>query len=355
MSVDRPPESDRLDAAPHPRETQLLFGHAAAEQDLLGAFRDGRLPQAWIIGGREGIGKATLAWRFARFVLAHGDERVPAVQAARDLSVPADHPVARRIASLGHADVFLLRRETNERAKNFFTEIRIEEVRRAIEMFHHSAGEGGWRVAIVDCAEDLNRSAANALLKLIEEPPRRSLFLIIAHRSAHVLPTIRSRCRMLALQPLATADVEKAVQACGEPWSDRAVSDITGAAERSGGSVRDALRLLDGAGLALTQQIEALLRHLPAVDWSGVHALAEAVSGRDHFADYEALVARLFDWLDAEVHAGSLGRARLAPLAEVWEKIAAATREAEALNLDKKPLILSIFADLAEAVRAARS
>jgi DNA polymerase-3 subunit delta' len=351
-TAEGPAESDRFGAAPHPRETQALFGHAAAEQDLLGAFRGGRLPQAWIIGGREGIGKATLAWRFARFVLAHGDERSPAVQAAADLGVAPDHPAARRIASLGHSDLILLRREINDKAKSFYTEIRIEEVRHAIDMFHHSAGEGGWRVAIIDCAEDLNRSGANALLKLIEEPPRRSLFLIVAHRPAHVLATIRSRCRMLALQPLATADVERAVRECGEPWTRMPAAQIAAAAERSGGSVRDALRLLDGAGLALTQLTAGLLGRLPAVDWSGVHALSEAVSGRDRFSDYEALIADVLDWLDAEVHARSQRHARLAPLAEVWEKISAATREAEALNLDKRPLILSMFADLADAVRA---
>jgi DNA polymerase-3 subunit delta' len=353
--IERLAESDRFGDSPHPRETQVLFGHAAAEQELLGAFRKGRLPQAWIIGGREGIGKATLAWRFARFVLAHGDEKAPPVQAAADLVVPPDHPAVRRISSLGHADLSLLRREPNERGKGFYTEIRTDEVRNTIEMFHRSAGEGGWRIAIIDCAEDLNRSGANALLKLIEEPPRRALFLIVAHRPAHVLPTIRSRCRMLALQPLAATDVARAVEACGEPWSAMAEAEITAAATRSGGSVRDALRLLDGSGLALARQIESLLGRLPAADWGGVHALAEAVAGRDRFSDYEALIEHILDWLHGQVHAHSAKGVRLAPLAEVWEKIGAATREAEALNLDKRPLILSIFADLAEAVRAFQS
>lgn len=348
-------ESDRFGQAPHPRATQALFGHAAAEQELLGAFRSGRLPPAWIIGGREGIGKATLAWRFARFLLAHGDERAQEVQTAADLAVPPDHPAARRVASLGHSDTILLRREANEKTRNFYTEIRLEEVRRTIDLFHRSAGEGGWRVAILDCAEDLNRSGANALLKLIEEPPRRSVFLIVSHRPAHILATIRSRCRMLALQPLAAPDVEKAVRECGEPWAFLPDSQITAAAERSGGSVRDALRLLDGAGLALARQAEELLGQLPRLDWSGVHGLAEAVAGRDRLSDYEALICAVFDWLDAEVHARAHTRACLAPLAEVWEKIAAATREAEALNLDKRPLILAVFADLAEAVRASRS
>ncbi|HWG05373.1 MAG TPA: DNA polymerase III subunit delta' [Beijerinckiaceae bacterium] len=353
--IDRPLESDRFGEAPHPRATEALFGHAGAEQELLDSFRSGRLPQAWIIGGREGIGKATLAWRFARFLLVHGDEQADVVRSAQTLWVSPDHPVAKRVISLGHADLSLLRRQANERGKGFYTEIRADEVRHMIEMFHHSAGEGGWRVAIIDCAEDLNRSGANALLKLIEEPPRHALFLIVSHRPARVLPTIRSRCRMLALEPLSTQDVVRAVANCGEPWSNMAETEITAAAERSGGSVRDALRLLDGGGLALAHQIDDLLDRLPAIDWRGVHTLADMVAGRDRFTDYEALVAHVFDWLDDRVRTKATTAARLAPFAEVWEKIAAATREAEALNLDKRPLILSIFADVAEAVRVSEA
>ena len=122
-----------------------------------------------ILGGPEGVGKATLAWRLARFLLAHPEPAAAEVQAARSLFVPGAAPAARRIASMALADIYSLRRSWNEKTKKFYTEIRIDEVRTIIHAFHRGSGTGGWRVAIVDCADDLNRSSANALLKLIED------------------------------------------------------------------------------------------------------------------------------------------------------------------------------------------
>ena len=240
----------------------------------------GRLPQAWLIGGREGIGKATLAWRVARFVLANPDPRLPAVQTARDLHVDPQLPSARRISAQSHADVVVLRREWDVKTKKHFTEIRIDDVRKAIEMFHRAANEGGWRVAIIDCAEDLNRSSANALLKIIEEPPPKSLFLIVSHRPGAAMPTIRSRCRRLTLSPLADADVVAAIRAMGEDGPQASPREIETAAARASGSVRAALLLLESASLGMTDKIEKLLADLPAVDWRAVHALGDFHDGQ---------------------------------------------------------------------------
>jgi len=351
------PESDCVENAPHPRHNHLLVGHDVAERQLLEAYRSGRLPQAWIIGGLEGIGKATLAWRFARFLFANPLHDSAAVARAVDLSVSPDHPAAHRMDSMSLGDLSLLRREWNEKTKKHYTEIRMDDVRHALEMFHHAAGAGGWRICIVDCAEDLNRSGANALLKVMEEPPPRSLFLIVSHRPARILPTIRSRSRMLHLEPLSADQVSQAVMALGEPWSSLG-SDIDAAAQRAGGSVRQALRYLDKDRFELAESVEGLLSRLPKVDWQGVHRLGDRIAGSSAVDDFDSVIGALFDWLDAQVHLGAqAGEAadRLAPYAEVWEKVADAVREAEALNLDKRPLVLSIFADLAAAVRAARS
>ncbi|MDB5594095.1 MAG: polymerase subunit delta [Hyphomicrobiales bacterium] len=350
------PESDRFLDAPHPRDTERLFGHDAAQARLLDAYRSNRLPQAWIIGGREGIGKATLAWHFARFVLAYPNVNSAEVRHAQDLSVPPDHPVARRISSLSHGDLTLTRREWDPKSKKLFTEIRAPDVRRLIDLFRQAAGEGGWRISLLDSADDLNKTSANALLKLIEEPPSRSLFLMVAHRPAYVLPTIRSRSRMLHLEPLQPTDVVRAMKQAGEPWSRATVDDLTAAAERGQGSVREAMRLLDGKGLALARRLEALLARLPDVDWVEVHDLADILVGRDGQEDFETTLTTVFDWIDATVRRASAGSpASLAPYAEVWEKIAASARETEAYNLDRRPLILSIFAGLAAAARAARA
>jgi DNA polymerase-3 subunit delta' len=250
------PESDCVEDAPHPRHNHLLFGHGDAERQLLEAYRSGRLPQAWIIGGQEGVGKATLAWRFARFLFANPLFDSPGVARASDLSVSPDDPVSRRIDAMAIGDLALLRREWNEKTKKHFTEIRMDDVRHALELFHHAAGEGGWRICIVDCAEDLNRSGANALLKVMEEPPPRSLFLIISHRPARILPTIRSRCRMLQLEPLAADEVSQTVRSLGEPWSHMG-AEIDAAAQRAGGSVKQALRYLDKDRFELAESAEA--------------------------------------------------------------------------------------------------
>lgn len=346
-------ESDRLEGAPHPRHTSGLIGHPDQERVLLDAYRRGRLPHAIILGGPVGIGKATMAWRLARFILAHPRSNEPAVQDAADLGVASDSRAAAQVASLSHPDLVLLRRAYNDRSKRFFTEIRAEEVRRAIGLFQRAAGAGGYRVCIVDSAEDLNRHSANALLKIIEEPPPRSLFLLIAHRPGLVLATIRSRSRLVRLDPLSPAQLAQVVASLGPPWCEMDDQTIAAATQRSEGSVREALRLLGGSGIELDGRVVRLLDRLPAVDWGEVHKLADAVGGRDGEAAYETALTTVFGWLDAQVRrqVGAPPR-RLAPYAEVWEKVAQSARETDALNLDKRPLILSIFSDLAAAVRA---
>jgi DNA polymerase III subunit delta' len=346
------PEADRLDNAPHPRETAALVGHAAAERALLEAYRARRMPHAWIIGGPEGVGKATLAWRVARFLLANPDPQSASVQRAQTLDVDAMSPAARQIAALSSADVALLRRQWNEKVKKLYTEIRVDEVRAAMRIFQHAAGGSGWRIAIIDSADDLNRNAANALLKIIEEPPPRSLFLLIAHRPGRILPTIRSRCRLLMLEPLSDGEIMRAIEMTGASYHKR---EIEAAAGRAGGSVKDALRLLEGGPGQFDAKVQDLLTRLPQLDWQGVHAIGDAVAGRDNEAAYESLMSNVFSFLDRSVcDRAARGPARLQPYADAWEKILDAARETEALNLDKRPLILSIFAHLAAAARASQ-
>lgn len=346
------PESDRYDDAPHPRETLALFGHAAAEQELLDAYRGNRMAQAWIIGGPEGIGKATLAWRLARFLLANPDPMAAVVQEARNLAVEADHPAARRVAALALADISLLRRGWNEKTKKHFTEISIDDVRRVIGSFHRASGTGGWRIAIVDCADDLNRASANALLKLIEEPPERSLFLLVAHQPGRIMPTIRSRCRKLMLGALAQIDIVSAVQGLGGDRPETPAAQLEAAAARADGSVREALRLLSEDALIFDAAVARLFERLPQVDWLGVHMLADKLTGRDNEAAYEAFRRAIERHLDARVRAlagAGASPARLAGLARAFEEIRAAARDTEVFNLDKKSLVLGIFDSLARA------
>lgn len=347
---DSTPESDRAEAAPHPRETALLFGQARAERELLEAYRAGRLHHAWLIGAPRGTGKATLAWRFARFLLAHPDPAGAAVQGAADLSVPPEHPAARRIAAGAPGDVAVLRRGWNDKTGKFFSEIRVDEVRAMSGLFQQASRAGGYRICIIDTAEDLNTNSANALLKLIEEPPSRSLFLVLAHHPAQVLPTLRSRCRKLTLDPLSADDAVAALRALGPPWSAAEPAALEEAVRRADRSVSGALPYLGGERLSLDRDTARLLARLPEVDWAGLHRLADKIGSDED--DFAVLTGAILDWLHGRLQAGAGEPRRLAPLAEVWDKVRRSARDTLALNLDKKTFLFSTFADLAQATRA---
>jgi DNA polymerase-3 subunit delta' len=344
MSAD---EADDGAETPPPRETLELFGHAEAEQTLLDAYRSGRIPHAWLLAGPQGIGKATLAYRLARFVLTHPDPAAPVVQSARSLAVDPGHVIARRIAAQGQGDLLVLERTLGDRGK-LRQDIAVDDVRRSVSFFGSTAGEGGWRIAIVDSVDELNASGANALLKVIEEPPLRSLLLLVSHARGMVLPTIRSRCRLLALRPLSAADVARGVGAAlGRDPEDREVREAAAVSE---GSIGRALSLLDGPALALRQRVATLLDALPTVDPLALHALGDAMVGVDP-QTLATFTDAVNAWLSARLADGRQETSRLARLAEAWDKINAAARDVEVFNLERKPLVFSVFGLLADMAR----
>ena len=218
-ATDPLPEPDRLDAAPHPRATQVTFGHGAQEAAFLQSFASGRLHHAWMLTGPKGVGKATLAWRMARFLLAtpEDDGGMFAAPPPASLDIPADNPVARRLLQLAEPRHFLLRRGPNDKETALSQVISVDQVRKMKSFFALSAADGGRRTAIIDSLDEMNPNAANALLKLLEEPPANVTLLLIAHQPARLLPTIRSRCREVRLQPLGAQDLADALtQAGGE-------------------------------------------------------------------------------------------------------------------------------------------
>jgi DNA polymerase-3 subunit delta' len=334
-------------AAPPPRETTALFGHGQAEAALLDAYRTGRMAHAWLLGGPPGIGKATLAYRMARFVLAHPDPKAPAVQAARSLALDPNHPVARQVAGQSHPDLLVLERTENDKGA-LRTEIVVAQTDRTVSFFGSTAGAGGWRVCIVDALDELNLASANKLLKILEEPPERALFLLVGHAPGRLLPTIRSRCCRLDLRPLAESDIAHACAAILGADADGA--EIAQAAAAADGSVARALTLLGGPARALRQRVIALLDALPATDAKALHALGDALGGADP-ATLTAFVDAVRDWLSARLNREPREPRRLARVAEVWEKVNGAAREVEDFNLDRKPLVFAVFGLLAETAR----
>lgn len=336
-------------SAAHPKDTTSLSGHREAEATLLAAYRSGRIPHAWLISGPKGVGKATLAYRLARFVLAHRDPLSSDVQNAASLQVEPTHPVARQISTGAHGGLLTLERSVNDKGvmRNVIT---VDETRETIAFFGSTAAIDGWRMCVVDTVDELNANAANALLKILEEPPQRSILLLITHAPGKVLPTIQSRCRKLALRPLSVADVAAAAAAAINLASDDPA--LVAASEVAEGSVGRALGLLDGEALKLHQRTADLLNTLPHVDPRQLHALGDALGGSDR-APLAAFLDSVDRWMSERLRIGppEVSLAQLARLAEVWEKINRAARDVESFNLDRKPLVFSVFDLLSEATR----
>lgn len=329
---------------PSPRHAERLVGHDAALAAFRTAWSGGRLHHAWLIGGPSGIGKATLAFRLARWVLAGG----PATDAA--LSLPASHPVFRKVALGSHPDLVVLERSENAKTGRMRTEIVVDDVRTLAHFLRLTPAESDWRVAIVDPADDLNREAANALLKILEEPPPRALLLLVAHAPGRLLPTIRSRCRRLMLTPLAEAELASllATLAPEVPLPERRA-----AAAIARGSVGRALTMAgEGAG-ALKQALDRVMDGLPEVDPVAAHALADSLGrpgAEENFALFMELLRDAVAARAREAASGTPGRiAASRPLEEwgsVWENLGRLARMTAGLTLDRKQAVLTALSAL---------
>jgi DNA polymerase-3 subunit delta' len=367
QAIEEAPEADRLEGFPHPRMTQRLFGHEAAERSLADAFRSGRMHHGWLLAGPEGIGKATLAYRMARFVLAGAEER----EAPGSLEVSSESAAARQVRALSHPRLIVIRRVYDTKGKRFPSTIAVDEVRRLKAFLSHTVERGVWRVVIVDSADELNPSAANALLKSLEEPPPRTVFLLVSSAPGRLLPTIRSRVRTLDLEPLESDALRRAATqaiAAGSVEAARPSPSEWETLERlAGGSVRRLLLLHAGGGLELDQRISALVTRLPATDWGLVHALGDELAGGAAEQRFELFFDLFMDRVARLVRAAAtgkgtgedvalagklIGEGRLATWAGLWERVAADKAEAAILNLDRKALILEAFFRLEAAARS---
>ncbi|OCX61423.1 DNA polymerase III subunit delta' [Thioclava sp. SK-1] len=368
-SADPLPDPCQIDGAPHPRETTTLFGHDAAQAQFLDAFTTGRLHHGWMLVGPRGIGKATLAWRIAKFLLSQPDDDggMFAPPPPTDLSSDPDHPAVRRILAGSEAGVFELKRGANTTGTGLSRDIRVDEVRKLKSFLHLSATEGGRRVVIIDCADEMNPQAANALLKLLEEPPERVTFLLIAHQPAALLPTIRSRCRELRLTTVQPEDMALALQAADALDPD---ADTMALAALSSGSVGEAIRLTQMDGLAAYSALIDLMSTLPRLDRPRAIALTDGLAGKKNEPRFDLLLDLLDLFLARTARAGLSGPpqpeaaknesqllARLSPdghWAMVWARLhqesGARARHGRAVNLDPAALVLDMILRITSAV-----
>ena len=360
---------------PAPKANHMLRGHSEAEQILLDAYNSDRMHHAWLISGPKGIGKATLAYRFARFILNQGPidagpslfgDALPAEKPTR-LNVSQDNPVFQRIASGSHADLLAIERRIHEKTGKLKTVIDVESVRQVSSMMRQTSAEGGWRVVVVDAADEMNTNSANALLKVLEEPPKNALLLLVSHNPGRLLPTIRSRCRTLQLRPLGKTLVSSLVTEYAPYISDE---DSARLADLSDGSIGRALGLVDVGGLDLYKQLMDLLNTLPNLDVPSAHALADKVSRAGADEAFQTVTGLLRWWLERMILTAS-GKAppngqdaalmqKLADQASleswflVWEKINNLVARTNGLHLDKKQIFLNALMSLENTARSAR-
>ena len=343
-----------------PQANPELVDQEAAQQALLASARSGRLAHAWLLTGPRGVGKATLAYRFARFLLA--GPTTPsgglfAEEARGGLDLDPSHPVFRRVASGGHADLRRLARGINPTTGKPRSEIVIADVRDAISFLRLTPAEGGWRVVIVDGAEDMNRNAQNALLKVLEEPPSRAVLLLVSHAPGRLLPTIRSRCRRLDLRPL---PVDSVARLLAKRLPESADADRVLAAGLAEGSIGRALAILEAGGVDLYRDLAGLLVALPRLDTGALHRQADRLSRNGGEEAYRMAVELLLGWLARMIRVGAGGNAgqdlvpgeaaamrgladggRLARWIELVDALSSQFALIEAVNLDRRQIWIS--------------
>jgi DNA polymerase III subunit delta' len=326
--------------APDPRANPILLGHPEAEATILEAMRTERMHHAWLITGPEGVGKATLAYRFARRLLAGR----PTVES---LALDTTSPVFRRVAAGSHADLLTVERMLNEKTKRMKTQIAVEDVRKITGFMSLTPAEGGWRVVVVDGAEDMNQASANALLKILEEPPPRAILLLVCAAPGRLLPTIRSRCRRLRLTPMADEPMGQLL----DQYLPRMDADERGRLiTLAEGSPGRAIMLAEDEGLKIALLVDKLLADLPGVPVSRGYEIADFLGrGETGFSTFMDLVRA---GVAAAVRESVRGRADpeqarlvgLRPLdawGEVWQGLTKLQDETERFALDKRQAIVA--------------
>ena len=363
--------TSNLGPIPAPRETPILIGHEKIEAKLANTFKYGRVAHALLLAGPRGIGKATLAYRFARHVLSSGTTDMKTMLAAksdRPLTLTRDHEVFARVASGGHADLLVLEKGINPRTGRLRGEITVDEARQLHRFLCLTPAESSWRISIVDAIDEMNRNAANAILKSIEEPPPRTILILVSHAPGRLSATIRSRCQQLNLRPLSQQNFETVINTVHPELKK---NEIITLARLSEGSPGRALVIAELDGIQLYHSLVKILITLPPIDFESVHALADELSRKGSEGRFNLAMELLLGWLSCLIKTGAQkvlvpdiikgeGAARerfiavrgLDHWAELWENINHLFIRSERVHLDRKQVVLSAYTAIGDLAQA---
>ncbi|TNE38409.1 MAG: DNA polymerase III subunit delta' [Alphaproteobacteria bacterium] len=355
------PEADKLEHYPHPRDCAHLIGHEAAEKVFLDNFNSGRFHHAWLVTGAKGVGKASFAYRAAKFILSQPEGGGGDLFGPPDsLDVAEGTPSLALIRAGSHPGLAVLRRKYDPKDKKVPTVIRVKDVRDLANFFQLTVANDHWRVVIVDPVDEMNSNAANAILKILEEPPERTLFLLLSHTPAGLLPTIRSRCRQLALRPLGDDAMRNVLAPYSETISPDQLDMLLALAEGSPGK---ALQMLDAGGLDIFAGLLDILKEYPRLDAEKMHGLADLAAKKDGEGVYRTFCELYPWWLSRLVRTGSQEFDKSSPLlpgeqvvmqrllnrhaphkwADLWEAGNRLMKKADSVNLDRKQVVLNLF------------
>jgi DNA polymerase-3 subunit delta' len=372
--------ADQIEGYPHPKVTEKLFGHQFAEQEFINCFKSNKLHHGWLITGTKGIGKATFAWQMAKFLLT---QPIPSIEPNglfgnsyenqnSDLGENLKKAMIARILAESEPRLVVVRKSFDEKRKTFRSSIRVDEVRHLKTFFSLSVSDGGGRVAIIDCAEDMNINAANALLKTLEEPPKDTVFLLVSHNPQSLLPTIKSRCRELRLRNLTESDLKSALKQMNLtiPENDSKIHSLLGS-----GSVGNSIRLLEHDGAGLYRTLLSFLNQLPNLNGFELEKFIGTFSGNKNRSRLELFIELLNMVIARLSKAGIMGYSSADKIleeekeiftklcqnritAKKWAELAQTQSEnlkhGLAVNLDPSSLILDTFFRIEDCARTVR-
>ena len=372
--------SDQIEGYPHPKITETLFGHQFAEQEIINCYNSGKLHHGWLITGPKGIGKATFAWRIAKFLLT---QPIASLEPNglfgnsyeyqnSEIDENLKKAMTARIIAESEPRLAIIRKSFDEKRKTFRSSIRVDEVRQLKTFFSLSASDGGSRVAIIDSADDMNINAANALLKTLEEPPKDTVFLLVSHNPQNLLSTIKSRCRELRLSSLTESDLISALRQINLtiPEDDSQIYSLLGS-----GSVGNSIRLLENDGAELYRTLLSFLDQLPNLNGFELEKFIGTFSGNKNRSRLELFIELLNIVIARISKSGIIGYSssdqilkdekdifnKLCPnpiIARKWAELAQTQsenlRHGLAVNLDPGSLILDTFFRIEDCARIVR-